>query len=409
MAILSFAAKAGALIAVVCAYIALTVPSGVTAPHVPPGSPTLLFPPWFIFRPAVAINEFFAAAARATTPPPVQILNMATAYWRSEVLYALTKNGIIDAIGKQTMTCDSVATELKLDSFFVCEYMRAGEKLRLLSLKSDGSYALTEAGATVQSNVPGSLRDMVLMINEETTQAWRAAGTKSMRSGKSGFKEAFGEEFWPYHNAHPDQEAQFDRAMKSLSFGAAGAILSDWEPPEENITFCDIGGGMGTTAAIFLEHYPNMYGMVFDQESVSERSKAFMAERGLADRSKTVGGNFFESFPSALGDCDVFFLKFILHDWGDKESIKILSNIKSVAKPGAKIVLTEQVLDTGSGASMETSKSLMSINMLASNKAGAKERTLEEYAQLFFAAGIEGKPKLIPLRDIMSVVEVDVY
>ena len=334
---------------------------------------------------------------------------MATAYWRSEVLYALTKNGIIDAIGKEPMTCDSVATKLKLDPFFVCEYMQAGEKLGILSEKSDGLYDLTEAGAIVQSNVPGSLRDMVLMINEETTQAWRAAGTKSMHSGESGFKEAFGKELWPYHNDHPDQEAQFDRAMKSLGFGATGAILSDWKPPKEEITFCDVGGGIGTTTAIVLEHYPNMNGIVFDQESVSERGKAFMSERGFANRSKIVGGDFFKPFPSELADCDVFFLKYILHDWGDKESINILSNIKSVAKPGAKIVLTEQVLNTGTGVSMETTKSLMSINMLASNKAGAKERTLEEYAQLFSAAGIEGKPKLIPLRDIMSVVEVDVH
>jgi hypothetical protein len=405
MTTLSF--TAGALIAVMCAYIALSVPSGVTPPHVPPGSPTLLFPPWFIFRPAVAINEFFAAAAWATTPPPVQILNMATAYWRSEVLYALTKNGVIDAIGKETMTCDSVATKLKLDPFFVCEYMHAGEKLGLFSEKN-GLYDLTEAGAIVQSDAPGSLRDMVLMINEETLQAWRASGTKSMHSGESGFKEAFGEEFWTYHNAHPDQEAQFDRAMKSLGFGATGAILSDWKPPKEKITFCDVGGGIGTTAAIFLEHYPNMHGIVFDQESVSERGKAFMSERGFADRSKIVGGDFFKPFPSELSDCDIFFLKYILHDWGDKESTDILRNIKSVAKAGAKIVLTEQVLNTA-GVSMETTKSLMSINMLASNKAGAKERTLEEYAQLFTAAGIEGKPKLIPLRDIMSVVEVDVH
>jgi hypothetical protein len=151
-----------------------------------------------------------------------------------------------------------------------------------------------------------------------------------------------------------------------------------------------------------------MHGIVFDQESVSERGKAFMSERGFADRSKIVGGDFFKPFPSELSDCDIFFLKYILHDWGDKESTDILRNIKSVAKAGAKIVLTEQVLNTA-GVSMETTKSLMSINMLASNKAGAKERTLEEYAQLFTAAGIEGKPKLIPLRDIMSVVEVDVH
>jgi len=61
-----------------------------------------MLPPWPIFRVAIALNEFFEAAAVATRPPPVQVKSLATAYWQSEISYSLTKSGVIDAIGAKT-------------------------------------------------------------------------------------------------------------------------------------------------------------------------------------------------------------------------------------------------------------------------------------------------------------------
>jgi hypothetical protein len=398
------------LLAVLAGYVVMTSPPGVTPPFVPEGSPTQLLPPWFVFRPAVALNEFFKAAALATTPPQVQIFDMASAYFRSETLYALIKNGILDVVqeSSKSLGCVDVATKLKLQEHAVCEYMRAGLLLGLLTNgKVKGEYSITPVGAlVVKDDSPGSLRDFALMINEETTQAWRAAGTKGIASGESGFYEAFEQEVFPYHNDHPEQEAQFDRAMKSLSFSATGEVLSDWTLQTDAV-FCDIGGGVGTAAAIVLDHYPDMKGMVFDQPTVTARSNEFLKEKGLSDRAKALGGDFFAPFQSDLAACDIFFMKFILHDWPDTESIEILKNIKAVAKPGAKVALAEFVMETA-GTAMETAKALMSINMLASCKYGAKERNIEEYSALFKAAGFDKEPQLIPLRGLASVVEIGI-
>jgi len=93
--------------------------------------------------------------------------------------------------------------------------MKAGVKLGILSV-DDNTYSLTDTGKLVQSDIEagGVLKDFTLMINEETRDAWRMAGMKSIQSGVDGFTEAFDVPFFEFNNNHPEQEAQFDRASK---------------------------------------------------------------------------------------------------------------------------------------------------------------------------------------------------
>ena len=133
---------------------------------------------------AIAVNEFFEAAAWATRPPPVQVKSLATAYWQSEIAYSITKSGIIDAVGTKGATCVAVATSLGLVEKNCCRMMIAGEGIRLLAAK-DGAFMLTPAGDMLRSDHPSSARDFMLMINEESKHAWRAAGTDALTTGQS--------------------------------------------------------------------------------------------------------------------------------------------------------------------------------------------------------------------------------
>ena len=399
-----------ALVAVLVGYLIGTSPAGVTPPTTPPGSPTGMLPPWPIFRVAIALNEFFEAAAVATRPPPVQVKTLATAYWQSEISYSLTKSGAIDAVGAEGgVACEDVAAKLKLVPDFLCRMMRAGEGIKLLSTDAQGKYSLTPAGDMLRSDHPGSLRSFLLMINEETTKAWRAAGTKSLSSGQSGFKEAFGKEFWAWHSepSRATQMAQFDGAMRSFSVEMAGSLLVDWAPPAEDALVCDIGGGAGHMTAAMAHHYPKLKGIVFDLPPVAKRAKETLAELGVADRVSTVGGSFLEPLPAALSSCDAFYLQFILHDWADEECVSILSAIKAVAKEGSQIVTTDFILGVD-GANMEMSKRMMDINMMAANPPGAGERTFEEYAALFSRAGFAKPSQLVKMRDLVSTVVTEV-
>ena len=393
-------------IAVLVGYMAGTSPGGVSPPLVPRASPLAEVPPWPIFRIAVGLNDMLRGAAEATTLPKVRVFDLATARFQSQVIHILTKNDVFDAVSAAPLTCSATAAQLKLHEPFLCRLMDAGTTLGLLS-KSDGKFTTTDTSALLLRDAVGSMKSFVEMINNEYQHgAWDAIGTGgSLRTGKGGFEVAHGTTFWDYATAHPEVEAEFDGAMTSFTAAAAASILSSFAFPP-NGTICDVGGSVGGTLKLLLDHYPTASGIVVDRPTVITRTNAALASAGLAERAKGLGGDFLSaSLPSGLETCDVFLLKHILHDWDDASSRTILKNIKAVAKPGARLAVVEHVLGV-SGPGMERAKAMMDINMMASCVGGAKERSVAEYKALFAAAGITAPAALIPMRDILSVVEV---
>lgn len=398
---------------------------GLTAagpPTIPKNSPTSLIPPWFAFSIGTKLHELFQFLAFVTEPPDAYIINLSTSYWKSEVAYALTKNKIIDCVEKETasggtVSCQTVAEKLGLQSFVVCRYMESGMHLHLLAKDPlTKEYSLTSHGAFLTDN--GDLHDFMLMINEEAVGSWRAVQTDLMKDGgkpgrNSGWDIAHGIDAWSLFAKNPEKAALFDGAMKSLNPGPTGAMLLDWTPPSEDATFCDIGGGIGSLTGEILNHYPKMNGIIFDHPHVAVRAEAHMESMGVADRAKVVGGNFFDEFPEDLMDCDVFNLRFIFHDWDDQSNVKILENIRGIAEKSTKdgkkvVVIQDQIIDTGARSFFEKAKSLMSLHMIANNPYGARERSVEEHADLFAAAGYKNGPTFVPMRTIMSIVEVEV-
>ena len=89
----------------------------------------------------------------------------------------------------------------------------------------------------------------------------------------------------------------------------------------------------------------------------------------------------------------------------------MLKKIAAKGKEGAQVVTTDFIIGVD-GEKMESTKRLMSVNMLASNPQvqprGARERTLDEYKLLFSRAGYENEVELIKMRDVVSSVRVTV-
>ncbi len=97
----------------------------------------------------------------------------------------------------------------------------------------------------------------------------------------------------------------------------------------------------------------------------------------MRDRCEVVGGDFFASVPAA----DAYVLKSILHDWENDRCIEILRTCRAAA-PQATILVVEY--EVGPPNTTPVAK-LSDLNMLVGP--GGRERTSEEYAAVFDAAG----------------------
>ena len=87
-------------------------------------------------------------------------------------------------------------------------------------------------------------------------------------------------------------------------------------------------------------------------------------------------------FTKQVEKAPAYFLRFVLHDWVDEDCIKILKNIRDSMSKDARVFIVEAVLDEHS----QLLQFLMSMQMVT--LINAKERTLNEFEQLFEKSGL---------------------
>jgi hypothetical protein len=128
-----------------------------------------------------------------------------------------------------------------------------------------------------------------------------------------------------------------------------------------------------------LDRCRNARGVVCDLPYIEAHANERIRASGAADRVRFQPGDFFESVP---GGADVHLMKFVLHDWNDAESIRILKRSREALAPGGKLVVIEMVVPEGIRPEMVH---LMDLNMLVMT--GGVERTESEFRSLFERSG----------------------
>jgi len=141
----------------------------------------------------------------------------------------------------------------------------------------------------------------------------------------------------------------------------------------------DIGGANGAFVAELLQANPHLSGAVLDLPEAMPGVAQESRRRGLGERMSGIGGDFFDSVPTA----DLYLLKFVLHDWSDESCVQILSNIRRAMNPGARLFIVEMTF-TDEATSM--SAALMDVGMIFGFT--GRERDLTEFEKLLRAADL---------------------
>ena len=378
----------------------------IIPPVIPADSSIHALPQWPVFYAKDKLRTALRTVLGLMDSPQSHVYSLATASWQSEVTYGLTKHGVFDALFPSSASCARIAVDLGLDEGFLCRLMNAGEALNLLKKKRTGMFSLAPAGDLLRTGHPSSMAPFVMMTNAECRDGWRATVDDGVRTGKAGFEALFGEEFiqWHSRDENTHKMSTFDLAMKGLS-SATGSIVGEWVPPANDSIICDLGGGLGHELLEMLRHYPEMKGILLEKPMVCAGAEMHVASAGLSSRVHVVAGDLLAStLHNSLKTCDVFYLKFILHGFGDSACSRLLSKIADVAKSGARIVTTDFIRGT-QGPESEKTKALMDINMMAVTTSG-RERSFPEFLDLFRAAGIKEKPRMVKMRGLLSSIEV---
>jgi O-methyltransferase domain/Dimerisation domain len=328
-------------------------------------------------------------------PPPEAILTQTIlGSLNAQAVYVVAKLGVADLLANRPKPIEELARAVEADTASLYRVMRALSSLGVFAEESDKVFRLTPMSEFLRTDVEGSLRGVAIFMGEDWH--WRVWGQTlySVKTGKEAWSRVHGESVFPYFSKNPEAARIFDEAMSSFTTLAAKAVTEAYDFSEIR-TLVDVAGGHGRLLGGILEATPALKGVLFDLPHVLERARGGDTLKSVASRCEFVSGDFFESVPHADG----YIMKHIIHDWYDDEATKILSNIEKAMDPDGRVLLIEMVL--GEANEPDLGK-VMDIEMLVSP--GGKERTAEEYRELFARAGLK-MTRIVPTKSPYSVIE----
>jgi hypothetical protein len=326
--------------------------------------------------------------------PPVAMLHLIQGFWVSRALYVAAKLGIPDLLRDEPKNSADLAQSTGAHAPSLYRVLRALDSVGVFAEDDKGRFALTPLGATLRTDVPGSLRYFAIEeLGENHYPAWEKV-LHSVKTGEIAFNHVYGASKWQYMADHPDEAQIFDAAMSSFSSVVAAAVVAAYDF-SSSATVVDIGGGDGTLLTAILKGNPRLRGVLADLPHVAERAQGRFKTEGLADRCEIAAGSFFESAPVG----DTYVLKWIIHDWDDQQSAAILKNCRTAMATNGRVLLVEAVIQPGTATSFSK---CMDLNMLVMT--GGRERTAAEYRALLDSAGLR-LTRIIPTHTEMSVIE----
>jgi hypothetical protein len=282
--------------------------------------------------------------------------------------------------------------------------MRALAAEGVLAMDDQQRFALTPLGATLRSDVPGSLHDWaLLMLGPVNQDAWREVA-HTVRTGQSAFRHRFAMDLWEYRSLHPEYAKVFDRAMAGFTRTYVEQLLRSYSFATFT-TIIDVGGGDGTLLIRILESNPHIRGIVFDLPHVAARAAQRVRAAGLDMRCTASGGNAFEAVPPGG---DAYVLSRVIHDWDDDGARALLLNCRKALAPGGRVLVIERAMPDGAHAGPSPqSPTLSDIHMTDLNMmvmTDGRERKLIEYQELFAEAGLSFV-RIVRTQTAMNVME----
>ncbi len=326
-------------------------------------------------------------------PAPQQMFQMITAYWVSQAVGTFAELGLADGLARGPSTARELARASGTEAGATFRLLRALATAGVVRRTSDDTFALTALGETLRSDVPGSMRDMARAQTAPGHWLPWSRFRDVVRTGSRQTGAALGAEIFGYYEREPAERAAFLGAMNGLSSLVAAEAARVYDASQHH-ELCDVGGSAGTIAAGFLRANERLKGVVMDLPEVQPLTTKSIADAGLSERCRAVGGDFFVDVPEA----DLYVLKHVLHDWNDEQCKTILANVSRRMRPGGRLLVIEMVIpDDGS----PSAAALMDINMLV--LLPGRERSGREYGELLASAGLRLQ-EILPTHSPMQVI-----
>jgi SAM-dependent methyltransferase len=289
--------------------------------------------------------------AEKTVNPPMRIMDMASAFYESCVLFSSSDLGIFRALAELGETdAITIANACRLDLRGTRLLLDACVALGLLS-KSGNAYRNTPEAAAFL--VPGSPADLsgAIRYNRDVYSAWG----KLRDMVKTGLPV---ERPQVHLGEDPERTRTFVLAMHGRALGIGQSVI-----PQLDLTgrrrLLDVGGGPGTYSMLIARAFPGIGCTVLDLPEIVRIAEELIAESGMKGRVRSLAGDYHRTaFP---GGNDVIIFFGVLHQENPDAIRELLRRAHAAMAPGGVIYALDMMTD--SSRTQPKFSALFALNM----------------------------------------------
>ncbi len=318
--------------------------------------------------------------------------------WATQAIGVAARLALADHIAAGVADVPSLARACGCDASALRRLLRGLAALGVLRLGDDGRCSLTATGELLRRDAALGLSAHAQWWSQQAWGVWSDL-LGSVRTGQSARQRRHGQKGFDHLAADAASAQLFHRSMAELTRLVAADLASCAAMPEAGVVM-DLGGGHGELLAEVLRHRPGLRGVLFDLDHAAAGAQAHLREAGVAARAAVASGDFFVPLP---GPVDVVLLKSVLHDWNDRDAVRILQGARGALAPEGRVLVIERVMPGRVEDRPDHRTAARSdLNMLVG--LGGLERTVTDYDTLLSAAGLSRR-RMLPAVAAFSVIE----
>ncbi|KAH7087020.1 putative Sterigmatocystin 8-O-methyltransferase [Paraphoma chrysanthemicola] len=296
---------------------------------------------------------------------------------------------------------ENIARDTPLTTDMTARLLRHAMTMRIFRETSPGVVTHTAASRTLHKSAAND------WLQAGTAEMWPAAVKTVDALKKWPASEEPNETGYSLANNTSETIYQvFSKDMERASRWAKGMQIFT-ERPQFNLAYTtdyydweslgkaqvvDVGGSSGHVSLALARKFSNLSLIVQDMEQMVANASV---PEDVQGRLKFMVHDIFS--PQPVKDADVYYLRWIMHNWSDKYCNLILSALLPALKPGAKIIIHESLMPEPGTTALWKEKNLRATDLNMAGAFNAKERTKVELEALV--------KKVDPAFTLLNVVE----
>lgn len=331
----------------------------------------------------------------SAVPAPFALLDLIQGSIVTQAVHAAARLDVAETLADGPLPAAEIAGRVGAHPEATYRLLRMLASYGIFAERGDGSFELTPMAEALRAGAPQSMRRIALLMGHPVHWEDWSHLTESVQTGEPSLPKYRGMSAWEFFGANPEYGAVFGQGMTNLSELETEPVVAAYDFSRFG-TIVDVGGGRGTLLAAVLQQAPGSRGVLYSPSS-REDAEQELAAYGVADRCTIEEGTLFDPVPAGA---DAYLLKHVVHDWPEPQALEMLRNVRKSVSPDSRILLMEFVLD----GDLNEPHSGKLVDLWLLLLVGGRERTAQQYRELFAEAGFE-LTGITPTSSALSIVE----